>query len=57
MNFRHPCVNEYFGFQKDIIIPFMCIDNPIVYIEKAQNSMRENGENAAWDEAELKGIL
>lgn len=57
MNFRHPCVNEYFGFQKDHMIPFMCIDNPIVYIEKAQNSMRENGENAAWDEAELKGIL
>jgi hypothetical protein len=34
MNFDHPALNEFFGFDKKHEIPFVCIDNPFVYWKK-----------------------
>ena len=32
MNFHHPSVNQFFGFQNSTIIPFIVLDNPLVYV-------------------------
>ena len=53
MSFHHPSVNELFGFKEDKLIPYVCIDNPLVYVLKAQKSMQQMTHNAAWNAAEL----
>ena len=47
MTFHHPSINQFFGFTKHNVIPFVCIDNPLVYVQK-QN---------AWDTSKLFGLF
>jgi hypothetical protein len=53
MNFPHPSVNELFGFNDLKKIPFICIDNPLAYMQKAQESMSKYGPNTNWAASEL----
>jgi hypothetical protein len=57
MSFHHPSVNEFFGFDEMHVIPFICIDNPLVYVLKAQESMKKPGSNTTWIASELKSLL
>jgi len=56
MKFPHPSVNELFGFDNLQKIPFICIDNPLVYMQKAQESMSKNGPYAFRHPSELKSL-
>jgi hypothetical protein len=56
MNFPHPSVNGLFGFNDLQKIPFICIDNPLVYMQKAQESMSKYGPNTNWAASELKSL-
>lgn len=53
MNFDHPSLNKLFGIEKDYLIPFFFIDNPLVYVLKAQKKFRKMARNTTWDELEL----
>jgi hypothetical protein len=59
MNFDHLSLNELFGFKQDHVIPFICIDNPLCYVLKAQEKMRATTRNlssSAWEMSELKSL-
>ena len=34
LNFDHSTLNKIFGIDQNEVIPFVCIDNPLVYMEK-----------------------
>ena len=40
MNFDHNSLNELIGIDADEMIPYVCIDNPLVYVLKAKESMK-----------------
>ncbi len=57
MNFDHSSLNELLGIEHTREIPFIYIDNPFVYVEKAQKRLKEGGQNATWEALELKTLL
>jgi hypothetical protein len=57
MTFDHPSVNEFFGFPKNHVMPYICIDNPLVYTNKAKDLLKKSNQNAAWDLDTLKSLM
>lgn len=57
MTFDHPSVNEFFGFQNDYLMPYICIDNPLVYTNKAKIQLQKSNENNAWNLDMLKSLM
>ena len=56
MNFDHPSVNKFFGFGDEHRIPFICIDNPLVFAIRAQEKFKSYGNNDDWDETEIDDL-
>lgn len=56
MNFHHHELNKLFGFADDHYIPSVCIDNPLVFVEKAQKSMKKMARKALH-ESVLQDLL
>ncbi len=57
MLFHHPSLNRLFGFQAEHLIPYVCIDNPLHFVLKAQKDMRKMAKNTAWHESTLQDLL
>jgi hypothetical protein len=53
-NFDHCSVNKFFGFPAEHVLPYICIDNPLVYANKF--TLLQNRNNAAWDQDTLKAL-
>lgn len=41
LNFDVKAANKYFGFDEKHTIPFICVDNPFVYTQRAQKLVEE----------------
>jgi len=48
MSFDHSSANNFFGFDSDYRFPLVCIDNPLVYVFKAQESTAIGNQDEEW---------
>ena len=55
MNFDHSSLNELLGMEHTREIPFICINNPFVYVEKDKMRLFKGGQS--WTAPELKNLL
>ena len=57
MNFDHQALNKLFGFDKKHDIPFVCIDNPRVYMTEAEEQLKLRDSTDAWKISTLKILM
>jgi hypothetical protein len=56
MSFDHCSFNKFFGFPPNQVLPYICIDNPLVYTKKAKSHVQKY-QNGAWDSDVLKSLM
>ena len=56
LTFDHQSLNLLFGFQKNHVMPYICIDNPLVYTNKVQAMLKKQND-ASWNVNTLKSLM
>jgi predicted transcriptional regulator len=57
MVFNHSALNEMFGFDKKHEIPFVCINNPFIYMTEAEEQLKLRDSTDTWKISTLKDLM